>query len=170
MFFVNARRPSRSTFSIIHSQDAQHALAWVLSNLARPGDGIHLVHALPDSHPATALQIHPGMWIPVNEEGGEDGGIDDESAAAAVAMVRRRFIAGSLAGAGFPFEVHLLPVANDEPGTVAAAISEKATSLGAACIVVAHHPASPLRSWWRGSVAADTVAHSAKGVPVLVVH
>lgn len=150
-------------------QDAQHALAWVLDNLARPGDGIHILHALPEAHPAAALQIHPGMWIPVGEdEDGGDEGVDDAAAAAAVAMIRRRFTA-QLPAAGLPYEVHLLPVADDETATVAAALAAKAASLGAACLVVAHHPASPLRSWWRGSVAADA-ARAPRGVPTLVVH
>lgn len=157
--------PRSHSLPSINTQDAQRALAWVLANLARPGDGIHILHAIPDADPAASLQIHPGMWIPVHEDDGVD---DDAAASAAVCMVRRRFTA-QLAGAGLPYEVHLLPVPDEEPATIAAAVSGKAAALGAVCVVVAHHPASPLRSWWRGSVAAG-VARGDSGVPTLVVH
>jgi nucleotide-binding universal stress UspA family protein len=127
--------------------------------MSRSGDGVHLVHALAEAEP---LQVHPGMFIPPAGES------DDEDAAAtgAVLMIQARFTR-QLVDAGIPFEVHLLS-ARSEPGDIAAAVAEKAEALGAAAVVVAHHPASPLRSWWHGSVAAD-VAKKSK-VPTLVVH
>ena len=162
--------PPPTAFSIIHqTQDAQRALTWVLANLARPGDAVHLAHALPESA-AASLQVHPGMWIPVEDEDAPGGVAEREeeaAAAAAVAMVRRRFVP-ALAASGLAFEVHLLSVPNDEPASIAAAVAAKAAALGAACVVVAHHPASPLRSWWRGSVSVDVTKKA--GVPTLVVH
>jgi nucleotide-binding universal stress UspA family protein len=161
-------RPSHhpASFPYTHTpntQDAEKALAWVIANMARAGDGIHLVHAVPEPEPR---QVHPGMFLP--PPGEDDGeGEEEEQATTAVAMIRTRFV-GQLTAAGLPFEVHLISAREADPGDIAAAVSAKADALGAAAVVVAHHPASPLRAWWRGSVAAD-VAKKSK-VPTLVVH
>ena len=75
-------------------QDSSRAVRWALAHVARAGDFLHLLHCVP--HAGTLHGVEPGLYSPPGAEADEDG-----EAAAAAAMVERRF-GGMLAAAGVP--------------------------------------------------------------------
>lgn len=138
-------------------QDSSRAVRWALAHVARAGDFLHLLHCVP--HAGTLHGVEPGLYSPPGAEADEDG-----EAAAAAAMVERRF-GGMLAAAGVPYDLHAVVAAANASGR-AAAVAAAAASLGAALVILAEHPKARLTAWAHGSVTRE-VARAAR-TPTLV--
>ncbi|KAK9848088.1 hypothetical protein WJX84_002136 [Apatococcus fuscideae] len=136
----------RLLLAVDDSEASEQATAWMVQQLYRRGDELHLLHVA--SQP-TDKHVFMGMYVP------PDDGAEEQEIQHGWQICRRRIL-GQLQSAQIPYEVHILTSGQD-CSNLAQIIAQKASDLKAACIVLARHDKSSLQELWQGSVPATTL-------------
>ncbi|GAB4823693.1 hypothetical protein N2152v2_010739 [Parachlorella kessleri] len=149
------------------SQDSQYACQWLVSNIYRKGDTVHIVHTIP-YFPRSGIYVMPD---------GRLATIDFE------VLLRNEdqfLMAAEKAVADWCSEVlerakvrYVIDLLREKPGAedkdvIGSAICAKAQELQASVLVIASHAKSGLSEWLLGSVANYLTHHCQ--APVLVLH
>lgn len=142
------------------SDDSERAVKFVLDNIHRPGDEVHLCVVVAGSHPVLA----PGAdGVPVAVE--DDAATKEAATRAAADFMSRRFEPlMKAAGAEHAFEVVRFLT---DAASVGDAVSRRAAELGATLVALAGHGKGKIAKWLVGSVTEEVVARCS--VPVLLV-
>ena len=143
------------------SDDSQRAVQFVLDNVHRPGDEVHLSVVVAGTHPVLA----PGVdGIPVALEDDDAATKEAATRAAAEFMSRRFEPLMKAADAKHAFEVVRFLT---DAASVGDAVARRASELKATLVAIAGHGKGKIAKWLLGSVTEEVVARCS--VPVLLV-
>eukprot|EP01025_Chloroclados_australasicus_P060065 TRINITY_DN7664_c1_g1_i10.p1 TRINITY_DN7664_c1_g1~~TRINITY_DN7664_c1_g1_i10.p1 ORF type:complete len:173 (-),score=25.56 TRINITY_DN7664_c1_g1_i10:292-810(-) len=134
------------------SDDTIRATKWMLENIFREGDVVNFVHVVPSASGSEAWT--PG-WAGVYEAPYLLASNQEELTEKGLHLVNEKFVP-LVQAANCAFRVHILHHGTD-PSGIADAITEKATDLNAHAIILAHHKASIIKTWFLGSVCLEIV-------------
>lgn len=142
------------------SDDSSRAVKFVLDNVYRSGDEVHLVVVVAGSHPILA----PGAdGVPVSIE--DDDATKEAATKAAAEFMSRRFEPLlKAANAKHAFEVVRFLT---DAASVGDAVSRRAAELGATLVAIAGHGKGKIAKWLLGSVTEEVLSRCS--VPVLLV-
>ena len=144
------------------SDDSERAVQFVLDNVHRSGDRIHLCVVVAGSHPILAPGGADG--VPISLEDDDDKAREAATRAAADFMSRRFEPLMSAARAEHAFEVVRFLT---DAASVGDAVSRRASELGAALVALSGHRKGKIAKWLLGSVTEEVVARCS--IPVLIV-
>ena len=142
------------------SDDSERAVKFVLDNIYRSGDEVHLCVVVAGSHSILA----PGAdGVPISVE--DDEATKEAATRAAADFMSRRFEPlMKAAQARHAFEVVRFLA---DAASVGDAVSRRAAELGATLVAIAGPKKGKIAKWLLGSVSVEVVARSS--VPVLLV-
>jgi len=152
--------------AIDDSEEGYAAVGWVLRNLWRPGDVLHLLHIVPALPPHMSYSLAPdGMLYSLPLPQIEEAQIEESHWRD---LLLERF--GPMLQANqVNFQLDVLTDYGTDPlQGVASAVVLTAEKLDAAALVVCGHSKGTFAEWLLGSVSDFAVHHSA--VPVVVLH
>ncbi|KAI8463963.1 MAG: hypothetical protein J3K34DRAFT_526585 [Monoraphidium minutum] len=156
----DAAPPARHiVVGIDNTQGSKDALEWAVKHLYRPGDWVHLLHAVRE--PGT-LHFNPGMFAPPDDT-------EERAEFREAEMFVRAAFSPILRVNQVPSELHIV-VAPEDPDSVAAALLAKAgelqelAALDAADDAAAAAAGAGAARWPRPPAAAPAGAEGAAGV------
>ena len=133
-------------------QASEAVLDWVIANLHRPGDVVHLLHIVPEPRPEVFGRMGSGGPAP-------DADADQATVKAAASRVHERYVAAKLEPAHITdFKVDILHFATDR-SSIGDAISQRAAALPAAAVVMARNEHGRLSQLLLGSTTAYCAKH-----------
>ncbi|KAL4447495.1 hypothetical protein ABPG75_004714 [Micractinium tetrahymenae] len=150
----------RVVLAVDASEDSIAAFNWVLSNLLRPQDELHLLHVVPDVFTSPASGSIYYCSSP-----------DLETERMLWSQAKQFFVDNFLEHAkqvGLEDTVCLHLVKESRSRHIGKAVCKKAAELGAEPLVVAAHDKGPIEKLLLGSVSEYCVAHSKR--PLLLLH
>lgn len=144
-------------------QPAEAVLDWVLENIYREGDEVHLLHIIP---------------IPMPEVVGGFGAMDSivtidpdpqkdlKHIADAKEMMKKRFVT-KVASRGVPYQVEIVHFMTDAD-SIGEAICKRAETLKASAVCMAKHNRRALSEFFLGSTTKYCTTHCKS--PLIVLH
>ncbi|GAX83927.1 hypothetical protein CEUSTIGMA_g11351.t1 [Chlamydomonas eustigma] len=147
-------------FPVDDSDDSQRSFDWLVANLFKETDEIHLIHVIPrlayaTTYVAAAVDFNPG--------------IDRNKYEATVHKVEefivKRFLSRYPESSKTTPFVHIIKSETDS-GSIGHVICSKAEELHAACVVMGNHVKGPVREFFMGSVSNYIMKHCK--LPVLI--
>lgn len=155
-----AATQKRVVLAVDASEDSMMAYKWVLRNLLRPQDELHLLHVVPDAFTSPASGSVYYCSSP-----------DPETERLLWKNTKQFFVDNFLDHAkqqGLQDSVWLHLVKESRSHHIGKAVCKKAEELGAEPLVVAAHERGPLEKLLHSSVSKYCAAHSKR--PVLLLH
>jgi structural maintenance of chromosome 2 len=150
----------RIVVAVDASEDSIDAFTWVIKNLVKPGDELHLLHVVPDVFTSPASGSIYYCSSP-----------DPETERALWQQAKQFFVDNFLEHAkaeGLEDSCWLHLVKESRHKHIGKAVCRKADELGAEPLVLAAHDRSALEKMFLGSVSDYCVTHSKR--PVLLLH
>lgn len=142
------------------TDDAERATAFVLADVARPGDELHFFVVVSGTHPTYV----PGADVVADAP--ETAAERAATNAGAADFMERRFGARCVA-AGVAYKLEVGRYGPTDAAAIGDAVAKRADELGAALVAIASHAKGRLARWLQGSVTHEVAARAR--VPVLLV-
>jgi nucleotide-binding universal stress UspA family protein len=144
------------------TDDSEYAFNWLLKNLYRDGDEVHLCHIIPRMQFAAVYGVPPVDFYPVVSDPEEY----EKVVKRAEEFVSHRFTPKLVDYPNLRPVVHIIKSETDTD-SVGHVLCKKAEDVSAACLVVASHNKGRLAEVFLGSVTQYCIHHSKR--PVVVV-
>ncbi|KAI3428123.1 hypothetical protein D9Q98_006506 [Chlorella vulgaris] len=149
--------------AVDNSDSSDDVLEWVVSNLWKEGDEVHLLHIIPVPMPEVIGGLGAMDSIVTVEP---DPQLDVKHIAEAKEFMKRRFVT-KLASRNIAYKVEIVHFLTDND-SIGEAICKRAEALNAAAVVMAKHQRGAIAEFFLGSVTKYATHHCKQ--PLIVLH
>ena len=145
-------------------QAAENVLTWVLDNIYREGDEIHLLHVIPIPMPEVVSGGYGAMDSIVTVE--PDPKVDLKHIADAKEMMKKRFVT-KVVSKNIPYQVEIVHFLTDAD-SIGEAICKRAQTLDAGAVCMAKHNRGRVSEFFLGSTTKYCTTNCQS--PLIVLH